>query len=286
MTQQVTPKDRGLQAHGLSKSFASGDREVEVIRNLDLNIAEGEFVAVVGPSGSGKTTLLNLVAGFIKPDTGEILVDGELVREPGPKRCVVFQEYAVFPWLTVWKNIEFGIKLRARRRPRKERAEIVRRYIEMMGLSGFEDALPKTLSGGMRQRVAIARAYAVDPEILLMDEPFAALDAQTREFMQEQLLEINQRERRTVMFVTHLVEEAIFLAERIVVLTRRPAQVRKILDVPLDYPRTPETKTTEKFISLRREIEGMLREEHSQNTSSPEATKTKKESTEEEEADW
>lgn len=255
--------ERGLQVTGLSKSFGKGERKVEVIRDLDLQVPEGEFVAVVGPSGSGKTTLLNLVAGFLQPDKGEIRVDGEIVREPGPKRCVVFQEYAVFPWLSVRKNIEFGLKLRGRRQPRKRRREIVDHYVEMVGLRGFEDALPKTLSGGMRQRVAIARAYAVDPEILLMDEPFAALDAQTRDYMQEQLLEINQRDRRTVMFVTHMVEEAIFLAERVIVLTQRPARIRKVVDVPLGYPRNADTKTADEFIALRREIEGLLREERS-----------------------
>lgn len=265
MKRQANPEreERGLRVRGVSKGFVRGDEKIGVIDDLDLNVSEGEFVAVVGPSGSGKTTLLNLVAGFLQPDMGELLVDGEIVREPGPKRCVIFQEYAVFPWLSVRKNIEFGMKLRSRRRPAAERKETVRRYIEMMGLVGFEDALPKTLSGGMRQRVAIARAYAVDPEILLMDEPFAALDAQTRDFMQEQLLEINQRERRTVLFVTHAVEEAIFLADRVIVLTKRPAKVREIVEVPLGYPRGPETKMTEEFISLRREIEGLLREEQS-----------------------
>ena len=280
--QYNSPEERGLRVDGLSKGFGRGDQRVEVMTDLNIEVAEGEFVAVVGPSGSGKTTLLNLVAGFLQPDLGEVRVDGELVREPGPKRCVVFQEYAIFPWLTVRKNIEFGLKLKARRKSSQERQEIVHRYIDMIGLKGFEDALPKTLSGGMRQRVAIARAYAVDPEILLMDEPFAALDAQTREFMQEQLLEINQRDQRTVLFVTHMVEEAIFLAERVIVLTPRPAQVRKILDVPLGYPRDASTKTTDEFIELRREIEGLLREEHPELTDTSEANETGQESSKEE----
>lgn len=252
---------RGLKVEGISKSYARGEEEIEVIKDLDLDVDDGEFVTVVGPSGSGKTTLINLIAGFVNPDSGRVFVHGEEVQEPGPKRCVIFQEYAVFPWLTVRKNIEFGIKLRARRKPKHERQEIVRRYIEMVGLEGFEDSLPKELSGGMRQRVAIARAYAVDPEILLMDEPFAALDAQMRDYMQEVLLEINQGDKRTVLFITHMVEEAIFLAERIVVMTPRPARVRKIIDVPLGYPRNAETKTTQEFIELRREIEGLLRED-------------------------
>ncbi|MBA2277635.1 MAG: ATP-binding cassette domain-containing protein, partial [Chloroflexia bacterium] len=160
----VAQAQHGLVVRGLSKGFVRGRERIEVIDNLDLQVEPGEFVAVVGPSGAGKTTLLNLVGGFLQPDTGDVLVDGEPVLRPGPKRCVVFQEYAVFPWLSVRKNIEFGLKLRGRRHPREERERIVRHYIEMMGLTGFEDALPKMLSGGMRQRVAIARAYAVDPE--------------------------------------------------------------------------------------------------------------------------
>jgi NitT/TauT family transport system ATP-binding protein len=251
----------GLVVRGLSKSFRHRQETVEVIRRLDLQVLPSEFVVVVGPSGAGKTTLLNLIAGFLQPDAGEVLVDGKPVQGPGPKRCVVFQEYAVFPWLTVKQNIEFGLKLRARRRPRAERQRIVRHYIDMMGLTGFEDSLPRMLSGGMRQRVAIARAYAVDPEILLMDEPFGALDAQTRDHMQEQLLEINRRERRTVLFVTHSVEEAIFLADRVVVLTARPMGVRDIFDIPFGYPRSHDTKTTAEFQELRRRIEGVLREE-------------------------
>ena len=242
--------DRGLVIQGISKSFKFGNDSVVAIRNLDLHVREGEFVSVVGPSGSGKTTLLNLIAGFIEPDTGSVTVDGKVVTKPGPERCMVFQEYAVFPWLSVWDNIEFGLKLHVRRRPREERAAIVKRYIEMMGLAGFERAIPRMLSGGMRQRVAIARAYAVEPEVLLMDEPFAALDAQTRDNMQEQLVTIRQAERRTVMFVTHSVEEAIFLSDRVVVLTRRPAEIQTIIDVELPYPRTAETKTSEQFIAL------------------------------------
>lgn len=257
----TTAAQHGLVVRDLSKSFVHGRERIAVIDRLDLQASPGEFVAVVGPSGAGKTTLLNLVAGFLQPDQGDVLIDGEPVQGPGPKRCVVFQEYAVFPWLSVQDNIEFGLKLRARRQPRAERERIVRHYIEMMGLGGFERALPRELSGGMRQRVAIARAYAVDPEILLMDEPFAALDAQTRDYMQEQLLEINQRERRTVLFVTHSVEEAIFLADRVVLLSQRPTHVREVFPMPFGHPRSHDTKSTAEFQALRRTIEGMLRGE-------------------------
>ncbi|WP_026874147.1 ABC transporter ATP-binding protein [Jiangella gansuensis] len=258
MTQHTTTRS-GLSVREVGKSFGTGEKAVRVLHDVDLQIADGEFVAVVGPSGSGKSTLLNAIAGFVEPDDGEILVNGEPVRGPGPSRCVVFQEYAIFPWLSVRKNIDFGTRLRAWRGSKQERTRITERYLDMMGLNDFADALPKTLSGGMRQRVAIARAYAVDPEILLMDEPFAALDAQTREQMQEALVDINQRERRTVLFVTHQVEEAIFLADRVVVMSARPATVQEIVDVPWGERRTHEIKTDPEFVQLRRRIETLLR---------------------------
>jgi NitT/TauT family transport system ATP-binding protein len=215
-------------------------------------------VAIVGPSGSGKSTLLNAVAGFIVPDGGTVKVGGQPVTGPGPSRCVVFQEYAVFPWLSVERNIGFGTRLRAWRGDPARRSQIVDRYLELMGLSAFRDALPKTLSGGMRQRVAIARAYAVDPAILLMDEPFAALDAQTREHMQEALLDISRQERRTVLFVTHQVEEALYLADRVVVMGARPARIREIVDVPWGAERDHDLKLTDEFIALRRHVEHLL----------------------------
>lgn len=252
-------KDRGLLIDSVSKSFTFGGEHVLAIRDLSLRIAGGEFVTIVGPSGSGKTTLLNLVAGFLQPDSGCVLIDGQPVAAPGPDRCMVFQEYAVFPWLSVSDNIEFGLKLRGRRRAPEERAAIVQRYVEMMNLTDFARAMPRMLSGGMRQRVAIARAYAVDPEILLMDEPFAALDAQTRDDMQEQLLKLRMAEQRSVMFVTHSVEEAIFLSDRVVVLTRRPAEIRSVVEVSLPHPRTAETKLSGDFIELRRQIEDLVR---------------------------
>ncbi|TDD71028.1 ABC transporter ATP-binding protein [Jiangella aurantiaca] len=258
MTQHTTATS-GLSVRSVSKSFGTGPKAVSVLQDVDLDIDDGEFVAVVGPSGSGKSTLLNAIAGFVTPDRGELLVNGEPVRGPGPSRCVVFQEYAIFPWLTVRRNIDFGTRLRAWKGTRPERARVTDRYLDMMGLTEFADALPKTLSGGMRQRVAIARAYAVDPEILLMDEPFAALDAQTREQMQEALVDINQRERRTVLFVTHQVEEAIFLADRVVVMSARPATVQEVVDVPWGDRRTHEIKTEPEFVRLRRHIETLLR---------------------------
>jgi NitT/TauT family transport system ATP-binding protein len=240
-------------------SFGKGESRKHVLDGVTFGVRDGEFVSVLGPSGCGKSTLLTMAAGFTRPDSGTVMVDGKQVTGPHHDRGVVFQQYAIFPWMSVRKNIAFGLTLRANRHSKKEIAEAVEHYIDLMGLGGFEDALPKTLSGGMRQRVAIARAYATDPSVLLMDEPFAALDAQTREFMQELLHEANQQERRTAMFITHSVEEAIFLSHRIVVLENRPTKVHEVLDVPVPMPRTAESRTSEEFIELRRHLEEVMR---------------------------
>jgi NitT/TauT family transport system ATP-binding protein len=244
----------------VQKTFTSHDQKAtEVFSRLDLLVKPGEFVSLVGTSGCGKTTLLNMVAGFEYPSAGEVSVDGKPVKGPSRERGVVFQQYAVFPWLTVRQNIEFGMTLKASAsRTAGERAAIVSRYLEIMGLSQFSDALPKTLSGGMKQRVAIARAYAADPTILLMDEPFAALDAQSRERMQDALLNITTTEHRTVLFVTHSVEEAIYLSDRIVVLTGRPAKVADDITVEFGVERTAALRLTDDFINLRRRVEKLL----------------------------
>jgi NitT/TauT family transport system ATP-binding protein len=239
--------------------FGARGGRVEVLDGVGFTVAEGEFVSVLGPSGCGKSTLLNLAAGFLRPDGGRVEVDGEQVRAPDGRRGVVFQQYAIFPWLTVEKNIAFGLTLRGNRTSKAERAEVVARYVELMGLQGFERALPKTLSGGMRQRVALARAYATDPDVMLLDEPFAALDAQTREFMQELLHEVSQRERRAAMLITHSVEEAIYLAHRVVVLSNRPTRVHEVVEVDVPLPRTPESRTTPAFIELRQHLEQVMR---------------------------
>ncbi len=255
----VAPVERsGLKVESVSKAFGKGDKRVTVLSDVSIDIADGEFVAVVGPSGSGKTTLLNAIAGFVLPDVGTIVVNGAKVHGPGPSRCVVFQEYAIFPWLSVRQNIAFGTRLASWSGNSQNRQAIVERYLELMDLTAFADALPKTLSGGMRQRVAIARAYAVDPAILLMDEPFAALDALTREQMQGTLLEINNKERKTVLFVTHQVEEALYLADRVVVMSSRPARIQEIVEVPWGQTRPHGIKTSEDFIELRRHIEDLL----------------------------
>jgi NitT/TauT family transport system ATP-binding protein len=245
----------------IGKHYRRVKEDLQVLQGCEFTVPAGEFVSVVGPSGCGKTTLLNMAAGFAQADEGQVLIDGEPVRGPHPSRGVVFQQYAIFPWLTVRKNIAFGLELRANRKLRARSAEIVERYIELMGLNGFENSYPKELSGGMRQRVAIARAYATDPHVLLMDEPFAALDAQTREYMQELLHEIQLTEARTVLFITHSVEEAIFLSHRVVALSARPSKVREIVDVPIPFPRTADVRLSPEFVELRRHLEHLLRDQ-------------------------
>ncbi|SEG68267.1 NitT/TauT family transport system ATP-binding protein [Actinacidiphila yanglinensis] len=219
---------------------------------VTLDIEEREFVTVVGPSGCGKSTLLGMAAGLVEPSAGEVSVDGRPVTGPGPDRGVIFQQYALFPWLTVRRNVEFGLRLTSM--PARERRARADHAIELVGLSDFADALPKTLSGGMKQRCAIARAYAVDPEVLLMDEPFGALDALTRVQLQDRLLDTWAKERRTVLFVTHDVEEAVYLAQRVVVMAARPGRVHTVIDVDLPYPRTEEIRLSADFAALRNQV--------------------------------
>ena len=230
-----------------------------MLDGVGFGVEHGEFVSVLGPSGCGKSTLLNLAAGFLRPDTGTVAVDGQPVAGPDARRGVVFQQYAIFPWLTVEKNIAFGLTLKGNRRPRPEIAATVARYVDLMDLGGFERALPRTLSGGMRQRVALARAYATDPDVMLLDEPFAALDAQTREYMQELLHDASQRDGRAALLITHSIEEALFLSRRVVVLENRPTRVREVVDVEVDWPRTPESRTSPTFIEQRKHLEAVMR---------------------------
>ena len=243
---------------GVSLEFATDAGVLQVVDDVTYDIREGEFVAVIGPSGCGKTTMMNMLAGFVSPTRGSVLLDGKPVAGPGPERGVIFQEYGVFPWLTVRDNIAFGLGLRANRKPPAEVDAICERYMQLMGLAEFAGAFPKTLSGGMRQRLAIARAYAVRPEFLLMDEPFGALDAQTRSHMQNLLLEVLETERKTVMLITHSVEEAIYLASKIVMVTARPARVREIIEVPFAYPRDESVHERPEFGELRSHIRGAV----------------------------
>jgi len=246
---------------GLRKQFTDIARgeEIVAIERMDLEIADDEFLTILGPSGCGKTTLLNIVAGFERASAGDLRLDGERIAAPGPDRGVVFQEYALFPWLTVEQNIEFG--LRERRVRRAERMALVRRQIASVGLSGFEKRYPQELSGGMRQRVALARVLVNDPKILLMDEPFAALDAQTRDLMQVELLAIWQQARKTVLFVTHQIEEAVYLSDRVMVMTKRPGQAKKLFDIPLPRPRDYEMRVTPQFNDLKLAIWQTLKDE-------------------------
>jgi NitT/TauT family transport system ATP-binding protein len=245
-----------LAAVGLHKGFRSDGREISAVRDFTLDVRAGEFVCLLGPSGCGKSTFLNLVAGFLAPTSGTLLLDGRPVTRPGHDRGVVFQEHALFPWLTVADNIAFGLRMRGV--PRAERASVVRRYVDLVGLTGFERTFPKDLSGGMRQRVAIARALANEPKMLLMDEPFAALDAQMRRLLQDELVKIWQQTGKTVLFVTHSVEEALRLSDRVVVMTARPGTVRAV--VALTAPR-PRDSTAAELVEARRRIDTMLAEE-------------------------
>ena len=236
----------------LSCAFELNGNEFKALDQVSLDIADGEFVTVVGPSGCGKSTLMNSAAGLLEPTAGRVLVDDKPVHGPGPERGVIFQQYALFPWLTVRQNIAFGLDIA--KVPSPERERIVDRCIELVGLTRFADALPKTLSGGMKQRCAIARAYAVDPAILLMDEPFGALDALTRVTMQDQLLATWAKDTRTVLFITHDVEEAVYLANRVIVMAARPGRVHRVIPVDLPYPRTEAMRLSPEFMRIRNQV--------------------------------
>ena len=250
-----------LLVEGVSRVFpgVQGGAPVRALEPTDLSVAENDFITILGPSGCGKSTLLRIVAGLDRPSAGRILLDGREVKGPGADRGMVFQSYTLFPWLDVSRNIAYG--LREKGVPAAERDRIVASYIDKVGLKGFENHFPKQLSGGMQQRTAIARALANDPEILLLDEPFGALDNQTRALMQELLLGIWERERKTVLFVTHDIEEAIFLASRVVVMTARPGRIKADLAVDLPHPRHYRMKTTPEFSDLKARLTEEIRAE-------------------------
>ena len=261
MTATALARER-ISFDGVSVEFPTPAGPMRVLDDVSYTVLDGEFVSIIGPSGCGKTTMMNLVAGFVKPSSGSVRLDGGPVRGPGPDRGVIFQEYGVFPWMTVRQNIAFGLNLRASRVPESERAAICRRYMTLMGLADFADAWPKTLSGGMRQRLAIARAYAVKPEFLLMDEPFGALDAQTRSAMQDLLIEVLHTEGKTVLLITHSVEEAVYLSDRIVVMTARPARIREIVNVPFPHPRVEALHDRPEFNELRSHVRELVMHEY------------------------
>ena len=248
-----------LEVRHVSKSFRRGSAGiVQVLQDLSLEVANLEFLVLLGPSGCGKSSLLRIIDGLIPCDTGSIYLNGkDVTGQTGHGRGMVFQTFDLFPWRTALGNVEFGLEVKGV--PTAERLEISRHYVNLVGLSGFEDALPHELSGGMQQRVGIARAFAIRPEVLLMDEPFGSLDVQTRDILQDELLRIWEQEQKTVVFVTHSIEEAIYLADRIILFSPLPARIERIIHVPFGRPRREEMKTEQAFLSLRREIWEILK---------------------------
>ena len=255
----------------VGRRFRRDGHDVPAIDEVSFEVRAREFVAVVGPSGCGKTTCLRMAAGLEFPTSGSVTVGGKPVLGPGPDRSVVFQQFALFPWKTVVENIDFG--LRAAGVAPRERSERIERHIELMGLQGYESAFPHQLSGGMQQRVAIARSYVLDPDVLLMDEPFGALDAQTRTVMQEELIKLARVSPRTVLFITHAVDEAVYLADRVVVMTRRPGRIGEIIDVAKirhdehwdRHERIEDVMDEVSFVHLRTHIWRLLREQQTRN---------------------
>ena len=251
-----------LKVSNLQKIFSATNRrekDVVALRDINLEVKESEFVVMVGPSGCGKSTLINIIGGLEEATEGSVQIEGREVSGPGADRGMVFQGYSLFPWLTVQKNVEFGLKMK--KVPKAEREKIAKEFIQLIGLSGFENALPKQLSGGMKQRVAIARTLANQPEILLMDEPFGALDAQTRVVMQELLAKISRETKNTILFITHDIDEAILLADRIYVMSRRPGTIREVLEVNIPVERSHEMLVHPEFLKMKQKIMEMLWQE-------------------------
>lgn len=246
-----------IKIENLSKTFIRDDVKTEVLNNFSLDIKKGELISIVGPSGCGKTTLLKLIAGLIPATSGGIYIGGNKCDKPGPDRGFVFQDFALFPWRSVRKNVEFGLEIE--KISKQERRERVDKYLKIVGLEKFADSRIHELSGGMKQRVALARAMITNPEVILMDEPFGALDAQTRNYMQANLLRVMEKTDQTIVFITHSVDEAVFISDRIVVLTKRPAKIKAIVDIP--WPR-PRDRSSAEFAKLRKDILLKLEEEN------------------------
>ena len=247
----------------VSMQFKTATGLLDVVQDMTFSVNQGDFISLVGPSGCGKTTLMNMAAGFVKPTQGTVSLDGKPIERPGPERGVMFQEYGVFPWLTVEQNIAFGLNLKINKGlSQAKKQEIVERYLQLMGLADFRKAFPKTLSGGMRQRLALARTYAVHPEFVLMDEPFGALDAQTRSAMHDLLLEVLYAEGKTVMLITHSVEEAVYLSNKVYIISARPSRIREVVDIPFAYPRHRSLQETPEFNALRAHIHNSVMQEY------------------------
>jgi NitT/TauT family transport system ATP-binding protein len=249
-----------IQARNVKLTFRPANRApVRALDAFDMDVEDGEFISIVGPSGCGKSTFLNVLLGLIKPDSGEVRMHGRKITGPGSERAMVFQEFGLLPWRTVQHNIELGLELK--RIAAVKRRLIAERLISLVGLAGFESHYPHELSGGMKQRVGLARALATDPEVLLMDEPFAALDAQTRDLMQVELLRIWREARKTVLFVTHQIDEAIYLSDRVLVMSKRPGRTKRVFDIKLPRPREYEMRVTPEFNDLKLEIWNTLKDE-------------------------
>ena len=249
-----------IRAQDVSLVFKAKDREpVTALSSFSLDIAQGEFVSIVGPSGCGKSTFLNIVLGLIEPASGVIQLNGTRISGPGQERAMVFQEFGLLPWRSVTANVELGLELKGI--PAAKRAARAKELINLVGLKGFENHYPHELSGGMKQRVGLARALATEPEVLLMDEPFAALDAQTRDLMQSELLQIWERSKKTVLFVTHSIEEAAYLSDRVIVMTARPGRTKDVIQIDLPRPRDYEMRLTPRFNDIKLRIWEVLREE-------------------------
>ncbi|WP_040835250.1 ABC transporter ATP-binding protein [Nocardia brevicatena] len=257
MSTNTTPK---LRLEQVTKQFPirGQKKDFTAIRDITIDVAPGEFLVLVGPSGCGKSTLLDLLGGLSTPTSGRILLDGEPLTGPGLDRGIVFQQYALLPWRTARKNIEFGLEVKGL--PAAERRELAEHHLELVGLQGFGDRHPHELSGGMKQRVAIARSLAFDPEVLLMDEPFAALDAQTRESLQDELLRIWEATGKTILFITHGIDEAIYLGQRVAVLTSRPGRIKHIVDIDIDRD-VDDVRSAAGFRALRHRIWSLLHDE-------------------------
>lgn len=249
----------GIDIRDVRKTFTGAGADVEALAGVDLEVRDNEFVSIVGPSGCGKSTLLEIVAGLTEPTSGEVLIDGEPISGPHPAVGLVFQQESTFPWRTVLSNVEFGLEMQGV--GKKERRERSREMIELVGLGGFEDRYPGELSGGMRQRVAIARTLVMNPEVLLMDEPFGALDEQTRLILGDELLRIWSQTSATVLFITHSIEEATLLSDRVIVMSARPGRIRKVVAVDLERPRDSSSFGTPEFGRVTGEIWEVLREE-------------------------
>jgi NitT/TauT family transport system ATP-binding protein len=258
-----------IQIQSVGKNFAvktsrkGSDEAFVALENINLEIKAGEFFVIVGPSGCGKSTLLDLLGGLTRPTSGRILIGGAPVTGPALDRGLVFQQYALFPWRTAQKNVEFGLE--AKGVPARERVDRAKRFLDMVGLAEFCDRYPHELSGGMKQRVAIARSLAYDPDVLLMDEPFAALDAQTRENLQGELLRIWERSGKTIVFITHGIDEAVYLGQRVAIMTSRPGRIKQVIEIPLaSRSRDEDLRATPEFSRLRHEVWSLLRDEFRQ----------------------